>query len=646
MVEVIDRLRQAGPAASAHALDEVGGEAELYRNAEQIAASDAFDIAAGVVAHAWEQVDHDHAARLLLLGLKNTPDPLAFAGAIEAIFTQSEIVAALAGEMNDVLLERAGDRADARRAHIAVDALDGALRLVLTGAVRPFRLLELVSSVTITEPSTFATAVARRLGVLYLHKPETSVRHAVRDTLQRLSTHPDARSDALCELGGCSLIDGLEASNAQQAEDALRTARREYSAAIDADQERLDARLYASALDGVLALVEQRPAADVQTAAEQVQDLALVRAAWHTPGRLRRWLGDTNAAEQQWWMVTAALAAAAEAMEEDVWLHAATSLETIARAYRAAHIARVLPEAAPGLRTVIEPRISKAFIADSSRTRALKQWASELTTDSELKQAATDLYEVVQDPKGDTATLIADLRARTDDPTAVDALLDALSAREREQLERRLETFDGEESVLLNPVAQRISHDIRADLESAPDYTGNTRIFFDRILDLTIRFVETRQDIQTGRPDGRFHYLSRPDALERDLQMDYYEFMKGTIFGEVVAIETPHVGGDRTDISFQRGGIRIVAEIKRDTTPTATGHLDSYLNQAGLYQSANVALGLLLILDLSPKPQGQVRSLAHSIWLAQKPALADGDLPRSIITALVPGNRTTPSAVT
>lgn len=53
---------------------------------------------------------------------------------------------------------------------------------------------------------------------------------------------------------------------------------------------------------------------------------------------------------------------------------------------------------------------------------------------------------------------------------------------------------------------------------------------------------------------------------------------------------------------------------------------DSYLNQTGLYQSANVALGLLMVLDLSPKPQGQVRSLGNSIWVAEKPALAKGIL--------------------
>ncbi|MFB9830812.1 hypothetical protein [Actinoallomurus acaciae] len=643
---MVDWLRQAGPGASSRTLDDVGGEAQLYRHAEQIANSDAFDVATSMVIGAWNQLDHERASRLLLLGLEHTPDPLAFAGAVEAIFAQPAVVAALADGMNNVLLDRAGERTDPRHAHIAVDALDGALRLLLAGAVRPFRLLELVSSVTIIEPSTFAEAVARRLGVLYLHKPETSVRDAARATLQLLSEHPDARDDALCELGGCSLIDGLESSTAEQAEAALRTARRDYSAAIDADQERLDARLYASALDGVLALIEQRPAADVEAAAEQVEDLALVRAAWHAPGRLGRWLGDTSAAEQHWWMVTAAFAQAAGALDEDVWLNAATSLEAIARAHRAARVARVLPEAAPGLRAVIEPRISNAFIADSSRVRALKQWATQVADDPELEQGAIELQEVVEDPKGDTATLIADLRARADDPTAVDAVLQALDDRQCEVLERRLETLDGEESVLLNRVAWRVNHDIRAGLEGVPDYTGTTRIFFDRILDLTIRFVEMRQDIQTGRPGGRFHYLSQPDALERDLQLDYYEFMKGTIFGAVVDIETPHIGGGRTDIVFRYGGTRIVGEIKRDTNPAATGHLDSYLNQAGLYQSANVALGLLLVLDLSPKPQGQVRSLGQSIWLAHKPDLADGDLPRLIVTALVPGNRPTPSGVT
>jgi hypothetical protein len=602
VVAVIDRLREVGVGAPLDALDDAGGEAELYRRAEQIGGSDAFDIAAAMLIGAWDHVDHARAADLLLQGLKRTPDPLAFAGAVETIFDHPVVVAAMVRGLYDALLSRAGARADPREAHIAVDALDGALRLMLSSAVRPFRLLELLSSVTVDEPSTFAEAVARRLGVVYLHMPDNSIRGAVRETLEILTGHSGARGDALHELGGLSLVDALESDTAQEAEDALRKARRNFSAAIEADGERLDAHLYAAALDGVLALVDQRPTSEVQTAAEQVHELALVRAAWHNPGRLGRWLGDTTAAEQEWWTVTAAFADASRALDEDVWMNAAVSLEAIARAHRAARIARVLPTPAPGLRAVIEPRISETFIIGSYRIRQLKQWAKDVRDHPELADAAAELQEVVGAPKGETASLIQELRVKSPDSAKVDEVLASLSVREQSLLERRLETFDGQDSVLLNPAERRVSQDVRACLEGSPDYSGLTRIFFDRILDLTIRFVQLRQDIETGSPGGRFHYLSKPDALERDIHLDYYEFLKGTTLNAVVEIESSHIGGGRTDICFKQGGTRIVAEIKRDKTPIAAGRLDRYLNQAGLYQSSNVALGLLIVLDLGPKP--------------------------------------------
>lgn len=316
-----------------------------------------------------------------------------------------------------------------------------------------------------------------------------------------------------------------------------------------------------------------------------------------------------------------------------------------ARAYRAARVARALPEPAAGLLAVIEPRISGTFVQANDRRRALTRWAAEVRSDPELGAAAAHLEEVAADPKGPTASAIADLRAQIQNPETLDAILAGLREDQLAVLERRLETFDGDESVLDNPVARRVRDDIRRELEGKPDYTGQARMFFDRIVDMTIAFVQSRLDLQTGAAGGRWKYLADPRALERELQADYYDFLKGTRFGAVAMIEVPNVGGGRADVLFALGAIRVVAELKRDEVPIEPGSIDSYLNQAGLYQSTNAALGLLLILDLSPKPSGQVRSLGQSFWVAQKPALAAGDTPRSIVTAVVAGNRTTPSGV-
>lgn len=347
MVAVINRLRELGVNAGRDDLAGVGGEAELHRYAEQISTSDVMDVAAGVLVAAWDLVDRDAAARLLLSGVRGTPDPLAFTGTVDVIFEHPDVLTALTDEFNDALLTRAATRVDPRQAHIAVDAVEGALRLCLSGAVRPFRLLELLCSVTTAEQPRFAEAAARHLGVIYLHMPDTVLRREVCEALQTLTNHHNAGGDAMHELGAAWLVDALEAGSAPEVTSALRTARQYFSAAIEADHERLDARLYANALDGLLALVEARPAHEVQAAADEVHDLTLTRAAWHTPGRLGRWLGDRCAAEQEWWTLAAALAAAAHVIEDDVWMNAAVSLEAIARAHRATRIARVLPMPRP-----------------------------------------------------------------------------------------------------------------------------------------------------------------------------------------------------------------------------------------------------------------------------------------------------------
>jgi hypothetical protein len=394
-----------------------------------------------------------------------------------------------------------------------------------------------------------------------------------------------------------------------------------------------------------LAVVDGEDAAAVADASRNVRELVLLRVAWQAPGRLSGWLGDSSVAEGAWWFVSEALAGAARELSDDVWLNAAASLEAIAHGYRAARVARVLPKEAPGLAAIIEPRITSTFIRFNYRLDALSKWAAELRESPELAGAVAPLQGLVDGSAPPSAEAIAELREQIPDSERLDTILAKLTAEQQAVLERRLETLDGDESVLSNPIARRVSADVRAGLAGAAGYEGPTRIFFDRIVDLTIRFVASRLDVEPGFAKGGWGYLADPDAVEAELQIDYYNFLKAGPLGHVVTMEERNVGGGRADVQFSLGGTRIVAELKRDRAPVQAGGIDTYLDQAGLYQSANVALGLLMILDLSPKPQGQVRSLSQSIWLASKPGLADGDVPRAVVTAVVSGNRPSPSAV-
>ncbi|WP_329427026.1 hypothetical protein OG339_42875 [Streptosporangium sp. NBC_01495] len=646
MVAIIDVLREVGGDSTLATIASVGGEDALYSHADEISCSDVVDVAATILAANWDQVNHERAKNLLVSGIRSTQDPLAFAGTIKAIFSSADIINMLARELNEALLARAEMRKDSRQAHIAVDALDGALKLALLGVARPFRLLELITSVTTTEPPAFAIAVARRLGAIYIHMREESARAAARDALTTLASHQEARSDAFHQLGTSGLVDALETDNAEGVEQKLRHARTMFTAAVDIDADRIDAKLYASALDGVLALVDRLPVSTVRAAAEEVEDLAIVRTAWKSRGRLEEWLGDSTATEQEWWMVSAAFARACNELDDERWLKASRSLAAIARAHEAANTAAVLPYAAPGLRVLVAPRLVAPFVTSTYRWSLLKRWAEEMRTHPELSADASGLLEAVtQDPKDEKMILISEIRSQLPDPEKLDMLMESLMLDQQTALERRLETLDGQDSVLHNEAARRLSRDLRKVLEGSPDYQGTTRVLFDRIIDITIRYAVARTNIEASFAKGGFRFLHDPNALEQALQIDYWNYLISSTIGDVVDIETSHVGGGRADIRFTFGGIRIVAELKRDKNPTKKGQLDPYLNQAGLYQSSNVALGLLMVLDLSPKPKGQVRSLGTSFWVAEKPDLAEGDTVRSIVTILIPGNRPTPSAV-
>jgi hypothetical protein len=87
--------------------------------------------------------------------------------------------------------------------------------------------------------------------------------------------------------------------------------------------------------------------------------------------------------------------------------------------------------------------------------------------------------------------------------------------------------------------------------------------------------------------------------------------------------------------------IRYLTEIKRELSDSTPKSLEgNYVRQAAEYGNTNVPFGQLLVLDLTPHPDGAPR-LDESVWLAQhRPSGAAKD--RNVIVGVVAGNRPTP----
>jgi hypothetical protein len=109
-------------------------------------------------------------------------------------------------------------------------------------------------------------------------------------------------------------------------------------------------------------------------------------------------------------------------------------------------------------------------------------------------------------------------------------------------------------------------------------------------------------------------------------------------------VERSDIALGRADVIVTFGTIRYLTEIKRELTDATRQSIEEhYLYQAAEYGNTNVPFGQLLVLDLTPHPDGTAR-LDESVWLARhRPAGTTKD--RMVVVGVVAGNRSTPHAL-
>lgn len=640
MVNAAERAIALIAAGEELTLQALGGADAVLAALPASATTPAAPLLARVVAETWAAIDDADGAAALTAALGSESDPLGYEELLDLLFAHPAVLVAVAPGMENETLTRLRARVSDREAGMAAIALDALLRLVLTEAVTPWKFYAALQEIGPGDSPTVLIAAVRRLGALYAHQSAGDVRTFVRDRLTAIAACPEVAADCTFELARADLVDALEADSPADAEHLLRAARQGFVHARAMDAARADAELHLAALDAVLGLVDGEDRAALDTSAQQVRELGLVRRAWQAPGRLS-WLGDPLEVDRQWWTLSRALAHAAQALPPDVWLQPMIMLEQLGLALEAVSTARLLPDREPsGLRATVAPILRSAVLHNSTRREALDVWVQELVGEDRSRGDALVEEVASVDPKAGADQLREELIRELDGD---EAIADALTPKDQYRLLARL---DGRRRLLdvEKPQIRRVLADVSSELSVNQDYHGEIRLCFDRLLDGTVRFLDDRMNVLLS--DARFQYLTKSNTLEGDLQEDYRQWMVGNGLQGIADTEVSGVASGRVDVQFLFSGIRLITEVKRDAAPFDEGALDTYLNQAGAYQASDVRLGILLLLDLSDKSRGQMRSLDKSVWVRVKPALTAGDIDRHIVVVAVPGNRTvTPSGV-
>lgn len=654
----------------------------------EVAAGPFAPFLAEAIVHAYDAHDSrwEAAADIFPAGLASQPSLLQLASVMETLLASTATTQAMAKPLNRVLLDDL-PQAVQNTPLLAAARLEGAVRLAVSKAVSPHKVMDTIEELATDSPEDFLDRLPRILGVaLDCWSADTTVASTLRTALERLSHDEAADVDALFELGCDRLRSALTSRDLAHVIAELTNARTYFASASAAEEARHDAEAYTAVCDAVLGFTAG-DARKVSSAADRIERALEQRTAWMFGTHQPAWLQPRLAAEISWAKLVLQLRSAAEHLQQPVWMNSWEALDTVLSVYSAARTVRPVGgnEDMEGLAALVEPAIEDGFLRQQSFLAALRRAAErpedhpgggfdEATASIIIARvdaraasgpagpprSSTNEDDSDEDPGGAerlyriAPTLVQTLGLEGASEFAVGLSDTALATAEGLAYNSdvgRLKASDPLIIPLLNKILKELS--------SLPAFTGEVRHTFAALVEETLLFLKSRADLSRSglfgpgkKDDPPYDYRRKPErgqrkALEGDLQRDFHHWLEHGKLHASVSVEPVNVAMGRADVMVHFGSVRYLTEIKQDPDDNSRQHIeDAYLAQAAEYSNTNAPFGQLLVLDLTPKTStsGTLR-IDELVWTTKhlpKGATAD----RGVVAGVVTGNRITPSAYT
>jgi hypothetical protein len=591
----------------------------------------------------WPPRDPEAARTWLLEAVLHGDEPMAFERAVELLLNHQGARCLLGDAFVDVMLRRAAPRDDPRAGYMAAAALQALVSLLLKNDVDS-RRLDAAVILRDAQPSVdlaWAQAAARMAGLAYAHWGDQTLRAALKHGLDALVTHDGAGGDAAVERAHVQLIDALDAPDRDALQAGLRDAEQRFAEAAEAEEDRVDAELMASALQAVRGFDLGGDPQRIAGAANRAQELLRERALYGRPAALPPL--SRRGAEAMWARLVDTLAALSFSLDNALWTHGARTVNLLLDAIEASSAVRAAPGHDGDVSTAVVPRIDATLVRKMAHRQMLASVIEREEIEPKRRDAALALLERVSDPPGEVgseealaALLGADLDAF--EQTLAPDVVARVRTRAQILLPTRVKGRDVQWWEVYNEILEELS--------DAPDFGGDHAERLRWLIADLLDFVRLCSVYQLNFGGDILKYLGEANAHESRMA-DHLTAWLQTVGDWSVSSEVPNEGsGGRVDVRVALGTDRFIIECKRDKTPVAKGTVDPFLAQADRYLSTSLRIGGLAILDLSPKHVGSVRGLDTSAWVADVAAADPAGPTRKIVSIVIPGNRTaTPSAV-
>ncbi|GAA3570699.1 hypothetical protein [Streptomyces osmaniensis] len=448
------------------------------------------------------------------------------------------------------------------------------------------------------------------------------------------------------------LADAANASDRSTLIEAFATARSFLQQALEADEDRPDATAFLAALDAVLAFDSGRTET-LHDATRKLRRSVTEHAMWLT-GMRTHWRAGRYDTEAAWYTLSRDLEHADAHLDQPLTTWPSQTIHHVLAAYTAHRSVRLQPtDAAPGLQVLVAPRIEDAFASRQGLLLHLRGLITDAPADWD--SAAADLLLQAVDER---------LLAQSADPPAggpgkaPEATYPELVAALGSQVLASLPTkmLDGitgglsdRDATLMTkmPIAeQHLFHDVLTALRDCPDFQSPVvHEGFVRLITQAIKFLNSRTNRARQHHTPRFAYLYAPEPneplpLENTVQEDLEDYLAGNL--EDVNIELTDRAGGRADIEVRMPGFAIIIECKRTKGSTTKKGLRRYLGQTVAYQAGGITLGMLVVLDLTPKNREWIPNIRDSMWADRITARTADQRDRWAVIVRVPGNRIKP----
>ncbi|WP_159068823.1 hypothetical protein [Nocardiopsis alba] len=630
-------------------LDELGGESVLWENADTLIDSPWWFRAAETMLVEWDALQApERAVSFINQALASTDRPAVADDILDQLVEHSGYLRSTAPQLNKLALQRADHRDTPLDAELAGVFLEASLRLVLSGSTSRYGLFSyLVDPQAPAAPPSYARKVVRALGAAYEHWREEELFLALENF-----AHTDVHGDAVYEMAMCRLADAANAPDRDSLVQYFCSAQALLSQAVKADEDRTDATAFLAAIEAFLAF-ETGQSASLKKAANQLRRTTTERSLW-LMGTRTHWRAGRYDTEASWYELALDLEQADQYLDKPVTVWPNQTIQHILTVYTAHRSVRLQdPQSALGTQILVAPRIEDAFasrqglllqlrglITDApedwdnrSAKRLLQAVDDRLHSGEPTPQEVVNPGKVHQAPK---SQLVATLGAKALDEVPQE-IIDFLS--------EQILSYESPVEPRLPVAQQQIYSDVVKTLEDCADFrTVEVRRDFIRIINLLIRFLANRTNRGRAHHGRAFSYLFSPGPgqnlpLESALQDDLLDYLDS--HSEDVNVEIPDRSGGRADIEVRLSRCSVTIECKRTRGKISKKGFSRYLGQTAAYQAANVSLGVLAILDLTPK-KNWIPHIRDSMW-AERVKSPDADQEdRWVVVVRVPGNRETP----